>query len=129
MELVFVCKILLSIHPQFVSKILTGEKKFEFRRTKTRLVPDRIIIYSTSPVCKVVGEAEVEEIIIDAPKHVWKITKKFSGIDENYYSEYYDNREIAVAYKLKNVIEYDVPKELKDIGVKTAPQSFVYING
>jgi len=122
------CQILLSIHPQFVAKILAGEKRFEFRRVKTRLIPDKIIIYSTSPVCKIVGEAEVEEVIVDAPNRVWHKTKKFSGIDKAYYSKYYHNREIAIAYKLINVIEYNKPKELKDIGIKSAPQSFAYVN-
>ncbi|HDT8147195.1 TPA: hypothetical protein RD696_002696, partial [Enterococcus faecalis] len=51
--------ILLSIHPKFVDKIMTGEKKFEFRRVIAKRNPNKIIIYSTSPVCKVIGEAEV----------------------------------------------------------------------
>jgi predicted transcriptional regulator len=121
------CTILLSIHPEFVDKIMTGEKKFEFRRVKTKREPDKIIIYSTSPICKVIGEAEVEEIIINSPDVVWDKTKCFSGIKKDLYIEYYANRDVAVAYKLKNVIEYEKPIELKDLGVKAAPQSFVYV--
>lgn len=41
---------------------------------------DKIIIYSTHPVMKVVGEAEVERIIEDSPKEVWKQTKQKAGI-------------------------------------------------
>jgi len=122
------CQILLSIHPEFVDKILKGEKKFEFRRVKARQLPDRIIMYSTSPVCKVIGEAEVEKIIVDKPELVWEETKNFSGINKDYYVEYYHDRTTAVAYKLKNVIKYDEPKELKDFEVKVAPQSFVYVD-
>ena len=76
---------------------------------------------------KVVGEAEVEDVLIDNPEIIWKKTKKKSGIDKNYFDQYYENRDKAVAYKLKNVKKYIEPKELKDIGVSTAPQSFQYI--
>ena len=119
--------ILLSIHPKFVDKIMTGEKKFEFRRVISKRNPNKIIIYSTSPVCKVIGEAEVEDIIIDNPEKVWKETKKFSGVEKEFYVEYFDNRDLAVAYKLKNVIKYISPIDLKDFGIKVAPQSFVYV--
>ncbi|NSQ73738.1 ASCH domain-containing protein [Enterococcus faecalis] len=117
----------LSIHPKFVDKIMTGEKKFEFRRVIAKRNPNKIIIYSTSPVCKVIGEAEVEDIIIDNPEKVWKETKKFSGVEKEFYVEYFDNRDLAVAYKLKNVIKYISPIDLKDFGIKVAPQSFVYV--
>ncbi|NSU96639.1 ASCH domain-containing protein [Enterococcus faecalis] len=119
--------ILLSIHPKFVDKIMTGEKKFEFRRVIAKRNPNKIIIYSTSPVCKVIGEAEVEDIIIDNPEKVWKETKKFSGVEKEFYVEYFDNRDLAVAYKLKNVIKYISPIDLRDFGIKVAPQSFVYV--
>ncbi|NSV19766.1 ASCH domain-containing protein [Enterococcus faecalis] len=119
--------ILLSIHPKFVDKIMTGEKKFEFRRVIAKRNPNKIIIYSTSPVCKVIGEAEVEDIIIDNPEKVWKETKKFSGVEKEFYVEYFDNRDLAVAYKLKNVIKYISPIDLKYFGIKVAPQSFVYV--
>lgn len=40
--------ILLSIHPEHVKKIISGEKKFEFRKVKTRKYqPNKIFIYST----------------------------------------------------------------------------------
>src|SRR5690554_4043933 len=121
------CTILLSIHPEYVDKILSGEKKYEFRRIRTKRNPDKIIIYSTAPISKVIGEAEIEDVIIDNPTNVWKKTKKESGINKEVYIEYFNNREIAVAYKLKNVIKYSNPIELESFGVKAAPQSFVYI--
>ena len=30
-------------------------------------------------------------------------------------------------YKLKNITEYEMPKELKDYGISRAPQSFQYV--
>ena len=50
-----------------------------------------------------------------------------SVIDKSFFDQYYEDREQAVAYKLKNVIKYREPKELKDYGISSAPQSFQYI--
>ncbi len=89
---------------------------------------DKIIIYSTTPIMKVVGEAEVEDILIDNPETIWRETEKKSGINKNFFDQYYEDRDQAVAYKLKNVIKYEKPKTLEEYGVENAPQSFQYID-
>ena len=122
------CAILLSINPEYVERIMCGEKKYEFRKNLCRKKVDKIIIYSTSPVMKVVGEAEVEEVLVDEPRKIWEITKKHSGINQEFFYEYYDGRTQAVAYKLNNIVEYAKPKVLADYGVNVAPQSFCYLN-
>lgn len=121
------CAILLSINPEHVENILNGKKIYEFRKTTCKRKVDKIIIYSTNPVMKIVGEAEVEDILIDEPDKIWKITRRKSGINKNFFDEYYKNKEQAVAYKLCNIIKYNTPKELQDFGIKSAPQSFQYV--
>lgn len=121
------CAILLSINPQHVENILNGSKRYEFRKKACKRHVDKILIYSTTPIMKVVGEAEIEDVLVDNPENIWKKTKNKSGIDKIFFDQYYENRNQAVAYKLKNVIKYKVPKELKDYGVSSAPQSFQYI--
>ena len=69
-------KILLSIKPEYVKSIFEGKKKFEYRKIITKNKPTKIIIYSTYPVSAIVGEADVEEILIDSPDNLWKKTKK-----------------------------------------------------
>lgn len=120
-------KILLSINPEFVKLIFSGEKEYEFRKNVAKQGPTKIIIYSTSPVSAVVGEAVIESIIVNDPELVWEVTKSSAGIDEKFFYEYFNNRSRAVAYKLTSVIEYPKNKKLSDYGVKHAPQSFVYI--
>lgn len=121
------CSILLSINPSHVENILNGTKLYEFRKKACKRHVDKILIYSTTPIMKVVGEAEVEDVLVDNPETIWKKTKTKSGIDKKFFDQYYANREQAVAYKLKNVIRYGEPKELKEYGVISAPQSFQYI--
>jgi predicted transcriptional regulator len=127
MEKCPMCNIILSIHPNFVEKIISGEKRYEFRKVKTKLPPDKIIIYSTSPISQVIGEADVENILIDTPEKLWEKTSNYSGIDESFYQEYFKDKKHAIAYQLKNVTVYKRPKKLLDFGLRAAPQSFVYI--
>ncbi|WP_314295451.1 ASCH domain-containing protein [Fusobacterium periodonticum] len=120
-------KILLSIKPEYVKSIFEGKKKFEYRKIITKNKPTKIIIYSTYPVSAIVGEADVEEILIDSPDNLWKKTKKKSGVDKNFFFEYFKEKKIGVAYQLKNIIEYDETRSLEEFGVKCAPQSYIYL--
>lgn len=121
------CNMLISINPEHVENIFNGTKKYEYRKIKCKQEVDKIIIYSTAPVMKVVGEAKIEEILEDSPEKIWNITEKDSGINRKFFNKYYENREKAVAYKLTNIMKYDLPKELSHYGIKSAPQSFIYV--
>lgn len=72
--------ILLSIRPEYVEKILAGMKKFEYRRHLAKSDVQKMLIYCTSPIMRVVAEAEVCEKVTGTPVSLWKKTKKESGI-------------------------------------------------
>lgn len=120
-------KILFSIKPEYVKEILSGRKKYEYRKIKPKNRVDAIIIYSSAPVMKIVAEVEVEEIIVDEPNKVWKKTENGSGTNKKLYDEYFKNKNIAVAYKLGEVKVYETPKKLTEFGLNHAPQSYVYL--
>lgn len=121
------CKILLSINPKHVENIMAGTKQYEFRKIQCKEKVDKIIIYATSPVMKVVGEADVMDIIVNKPETVWKTTANYAGITKRFFDDYYRNRDKAVAFKLGNVKQYKKPKDLSYYGINNAPQSFVYV--
>ena len=123
------CKILMPINPKYVDKILSGKKKYEYRKIKSkRNNVDRMIIYSTSPIMKVVAEVVIENIIEESPEVLWKMTKRKSGISKKFYSKYYKNKKNAVAYELGEIKKYEIPKSLNEIGINYVPQSFIYID-
>ena len=122
------CKILMPINPCYVEEILSGRKKYEYRKIKPkRNNIEKIIIYSTSPVKKVVAEVEVEAIIEETLEKVWELTKDYSGITKQTYYNYYKNKEKAIVYKLGRVKKYEEPKNLSEFGINYIPQSFVYL--
>lgn len=122
-------KVLLSIKPEYVEKIFDGTKKFEFRKNLFKRDGIKsIVIYSTMPVGKVVGEFDVSELISDAPDIVWEMTHSFAGIDKKFFDSYYDKRARAVAIGISNVRKYEEPMPLCSLGIgNTPPQSYRYL--
>ena len=112
-------KVLISIKPEFVEKIFSGEKQFEYRKSIfKRQNIDTIIIYETKPIGKIVGEIQFNEILVDTPQNIWNKTKEKSGISEK----------LAYAIKINKTIKYDKAINPKEEGlIFTAPQSFRYI--
>jgi len=119
---------LLSINPEHVENILSGKKLYEFRKTRCRSDINTILIYSTSPVMRVVAEAIVEDVIVGSVLEVWRMTRDYAGVSYKFYRRYYKGKGLAVAYKLGDVTKFSHPKELSDFGIAHPPQSFVYLN-
>lgn len=122
-------KILMSIKPEYVHEILNGKKKYEYRRVRAkRNNINKLLIYCTSPVMKVVAEIEIIDIIENTPEQIWKFTQSQSGISKEKYDKYFHNKQLAVAYKLGKIEVYDKPKDLIDLGINNIPQSFIYLD-
>ena len=119
--------VLMSIKPEYVDKIFSGKKKYEYRKRMCKEKIDTIIVYSSSPIQKVVGELEIKQVLYDKKSIIWNKTNKYGGITKTKYDKYYENCDYAVAYEIEKAILYDKQKDLKDFNVRTAPQSYVYI--
>lgn len=122
-------KVLLSIKPEFVEKILSGEKKYEFRKKLfKRQSVKTIVIYATMPIGKVVGEFDIDHVISDDPNLVWEKTKKYAGVSKSFYDEYFEEKSLAFAIAVGKVTLYDEPKSLNYFGKNiVAPQSYRYL--
>lgn len=120
-------RMLLSIKPEYVNKIISGKKKYEFRKFHCREGIDTIVIYATAPMKKVIGEVTLIDIIEGDVEYVWHETRGFGGILKKDYKRYYQEREVAIAYHLGEVTVYEEPMRLEDLGLDYVPQSFAYI--
>ena len=121
-------KILISVNPEHVDNIISGVKKYEYRRHVAKKDISSIIIYETTPIKRVVAEAEIEAIISYTPDELWELTKNESGITREFFDKYFKGKDIAHAYRIGKVKVFKEKKSLQDYGVRYAPQSFVYIN-
>ncbi len=122
-------KVLLSIKPQFVKEIFNGTKRFEYRKAifKNKDIKT-IVVYATMPVGKIVGEFEIDTILVEHPSKIWEKTKMYSGITEEFYDDYFSGRDKAYAIKIKSLNEYSEPicPYINNTNF-SAPQSFKYI--
>jgi predicted transcriptional regulator len=121
-------RVLLSIKPEFAFKIFEGTKKFEFRKVifKNPNVKT-VVVYASSPVQQVIGEFEIDDIFSFSPEAIWEMTEKYSGISEEFFYEYFADREIAHAIKIKNTKKYRKPLSIRDDFNLIPPQSYVYL--
>lgn len=119
--------LLLSIKPEYVEKILQGEKKFEYSKRLAKEDVSYIYVYSTAPSMKVVASVHIEGHLSDSPTALWEKTKAAAGISRAKFRDYFRGCKTAYAYKLGKVEVFESPKNLSDFGVAVAPQSFVYI--
>lgn len=123
--------VLLSIKPEYVEAILDGDKKYEFRRVipKKRNKINKIYLYSTDSVKKILGYFEVEEILEEKPEKLWKKCKSSAGIAKKDFLEYFEGTEKGYAFKIKNPTRFPKPIDPHEIiDDFTPPQSFHYIS-
>lgn len=119
----------MSIKPKYVSKIISGEKKFEFRKKIFKKDIEKIYIYSSSPQKQIIGYFEIKHIIKDCPTKLWEKTKDKAGITQEDFERYYKDKDCGYAIEIKKFQElteylspYDYYSNFK------APQSFSYFN-
>ena len=118
---------ILSIKPQFVNEIIAGRKGYEFRKKGFKQDVDTVYVYASSPVCRIVGEFELGDILEDAPEKIWKLTSSKSGITKSYFDEYFMSHDVGFALEIKSFKQYETPIDPYDsIKGFHAPQSFCY---
>jgi len=120
-------KILISINPEYVEKILNGSKRYEFRKIACKFPVDEMIIYCTSPVMKVIGTASVKRTLCGIPEDIWRLTKEYAGVSKRFFDQYFYGKSKAIAYEITAVKQFDTPRDLSYYGIGVAPQSFVYV--
>jgi predicted transcriptional regulator len=122
-------RVLLSVKPRFAEAILAGEKTFEFRRAVFRRQGiSTVVLYASSPTCKVVGEFTIDEVLSLALDALWESTQDGGAIDRQYFDQYFEGRSAGYALKVKRARRYRLPLCLrKDFGIRHPPQSFRYL--
>jgi type I restriction enzyme S subunit len=122
--------VLLSIKPEYAARIVEGEKKYEFRkRVFRRKDIELVYIYSTSPICKIIGTVTAERILEGSVEEIWEICSSYSGITEEEYFCYFEDKKKAFAIEIKEVRVFTEPID-PDIVFENfrPPQSFCYFS-
>ncbi|MBD2455381.1 ASCH domain-containing protein [Nostoc sp. FACHB-87] len=131
--------LLISVKPKYADKIFSGKKQVEFRRVRSRLDKnDLVLVYVSSPRKALVGSFEVEHIIqIEIKKSsrdlnkFWNQVKNIAGISSKEFKTYYNGASIMVGIFVKNIKILPYPIELTQIREKLPkfkpPQNYHYL--
>lgn len=119
--------VLLSIKPEFATRIFSGEKRFEFRRSLFKRPVNRVVVYASAPVSMVIGEFEVEELLYEKLGPLWHKTHEHAGISEEHFYGYFSQCESGYAIKVCNPQSYPEPRPLREVYDSRPPQSFAYL--
>lgn len=119
---------LLSIRPQYVQSIISGEKRVEFRRKKFSKSVKYIVIYTTHPIKKITAFFRVSYITQASPTEIWNKYYHIGGIEEQTFLKYYKGLTQAVAIGIDSLRVLSTPVSLDKIfGKISPPQSYIYI--
>lgn len=120
---------LLSIKPDYVEKIFTDQKLYEYRKVIFKKEVKKVIVYSTMPVGLIVGEFDIDYILVDYPNELWRKTKTVSGVEESFFLQYFQGRDKGYAIKIGKKKKYPKPIDPKKLFDRfVAPQSFMYLD-
>jgi len=121
--------ILISIHPEYASSIISGEKIFEYRKVVPKQDVSHLVLYCTAPVKRILAVADVLDCVVGSPTKVWNTTSIGSGISQRFFREYFYGRRTASAFAIGNVYEMREPLALSSLaGIRVPPQSYCYLD-
>lgn len=122
--------VLLSIKPKYADLILAGSKRVEFRRSWASQNVSVIVLYSSSPIQKIVGVVEVEDVVVASPASLWRTcTERGGGLTRKELRSYFAGRSKGVAVLLGPLFKFDRYLEPSDVFADfVPPQSFRYLD-
>lgn len=103
---------LMSIRPEYSSRIFAGTKTFELRRRPVKITRgDVVLVYETSPTCAVVGAFAVKGVRASSPRQIWRELFASLGVSRAAYDAYFEGAPGAWA------IEVDRVRRVQPIGL------------
>lgn len=121
---------LISIRPCYVEKILSGEKRLEFRRRWTAEPVDVLVIYSSSPIQRIVAMAKVVGVTEGSAAALWELAKeKKGGVTRQLIRDYFAGNKTGIAIEISDIAEFEEPLDPKKLFKDfRPPQSFSYLD-
>lgn len=108
--------ILMSIKPQFLEKIKSGEKVIELRKKfNPKWAGCRVTLYSSNPTKSLYGRAVIQNIKKDNPKKIWDDYEHDIGCTKEQFDSYAGECDQLYAISLINYEDYLTPLPLPQL--------------
>lgn len=100
-------KLLMSIHPKYVRRVLYGKKKVEIRRKFTKKWEHtNVCLYSSSPIQALIGEAKINRVVVGEPNYIWEKFNSDIGCSKEEFDKYVATSKEVYAVILDDVRPY-----------------------
>ena len=120
---------LLSIHPRYADAIFDGDKQVEFRKAALRDDVRQALVYSTSPVQRIVGVFRIERVDRATPAQLWERYHHVGCIAPEDYASYYASWSRGAAIVIGEAWRLPAPLPLTVLGSgMRPPQSYQYLH-
>jgi predicted transcriptional regulator len=121
----------LSIKPEYATKIVDGLKKVELRRRFPygTVTGARIYIYATVPIQAVIGYATIREVERLPVEQIWDCYHEVAFIARSDFDDYYRDVELGYVLVLQDAVQLKEQIGISVLKSKlnfTPPQSFTY---
>ena len=121
--------VLLSIKPEYSQKILSGEKKYEFRKRIPNKKITKVYIYESDPTKKIVGWFTVKKIITGDPESIWDRCNGHGGVVKDFFISYCNGNKNVYAIEINNFHKYEKPIDPYKMNEDFyPPQSYYFID-
>ena len=108
--------ILLSVRPEYMNKILAGEKNIEIRRVRPQISSNAtILFYASSPEKQLVALARLTDVEILSPLDLWASSGTGSALSKEEFLDYLSGRTYGVAISFADLVEIDPPITLSEL--------------
>lgn len=123
--------VLLSVKPKYITAMIQGNKKYEFRKSiwRANRKVNKVYIYSSAPIQKIIGIFTIKDIIEDNPSNLWIKFGEFSGIREDEFFNYFKGSKKAFAIEIETIEIFEKPIDpFREFSDFKPPQSFYYVD-
>jgi predicted transcriptional regulator len=121
----------LSIKPEYATKIVEGLKQVELRRRFPygTVTGARIYVYATVPIQAVIGYATIQEVERLPVEVIWASYHQVAYIARKDFEDYYHDSDSGYVLVLRDPVRLQNPVSISELKSElnfTPPQSFAY---
>lgn len=122
--------VLLSIYPEWADAILSGEKRYEYRKVApSRGPPMRLVLYATAPVKAAVGVAWSYTVLEEPVPVIVEETVDYTPHEREDILDYFGDSETGSAIRIGSYRRFDdpIPRDVIESAGLAPSQNFRYI--
>lgn len=120
--------IMISISSNEAEQLFDNAKSVVFFKVTPKYPVEKVLVYVTSPVQKVVGEFDLLKIDVNSVNTSWNKYRSSSVISSRKeYLEYFNSHKEAHALLASKVYKYRKPKDLASFNMNKGPSGFTYL--